>query len=74
MLDLVAGGSDTLAAALVWTMTALMKKPLVMKKLQEEIRRMAGKKDLIDEKDIGKLPCIMAVVKESVRLYPPTPL
>ncbi|KAG6420765.1 hypothetical protein SASPL_117303 [Salvia splendens] len=31
------------------TSTALMKKPLVMKKLQEEIRRLAGKKDMIDK-------------------------
>ncbi|KAG6410320.1 hypothetical protein SASPL_128378 [Salvia splendens] len=51
-----------------------MKKPLLMKKLQAEIRRLAGKKGVVDEKDIEKLPYIRAVVKESLRLYPPTPL
>ena len=68
------GGSDTVGNAIVWTMTALMKKPLVMKKLQEEIRRLAGKKDMIDKQDIEKLPYLRAVIKESMRLYPPAPL
>ncbi|KAG6410323.1 hypothetical protein SASPL_128381 [Salvia splendens] len=68
------GGSDTVGNAIVWTMTSLMKKPSVMKKLQEEIRRLAGKKDMIDKQDIEKLPYLRAVIKEALRLYPPGPL
>ncbi|XP_047942502.1 5-OH-xanthotoxin synthase-like [Salvia hispanica] len=74
LVDMVMGGSDTVGNAIVWTMTALMKKPLVMKKLQEEIRRLAGKKDMIDKQDIEKLPYLRAVIKEALRLYPPGPL
>ncbi|KAG6412918.1 hypothetical protein SASPL_125613 [Salvia splendens] len=55
-------------------MASLVKKPLLMKKLQAEIRQLAGEKKLIDEKDIEKLPYLRAVVKESLRLYPPAPL
>ncbi|XP_042026463.1 cytochrome P450 71A1-like [Salvia splendens] len=74
LMDLVTGGSDTTAIALEWTMTALMEKPLVMKKLQEEIRRFGGKKDMINKQDIEKLSYLRAVVKEGLRMYPPAPL
>ncbi|KAG6412919.1 hypothetical protein SASPL_125614 [Salvia splendens] len=37
-----------------------------MKKLQEEIRRMAGKKDVMDEKGIETLPYIRAVSLELI--------
>ncbi|XP_042002724.1 cytochrome P450 71A9-like [Salvia splendens] len=74
LVDILMGGSDTVENAIVWTMTWLMKKPLVMKKLQEEIRRLGGKKDMIDNQDIEKLPYLRAVIKEAFRLYPPAPL
>ncbi|XP_041997434.1 cytochrome P450 71A9-like [Salvia splendens] len=74
LMNIIAGGSDTVSAALVWAMASLVKKPLLMKKLQAEIRQLAGEKKLIDEKDIEKLPYLRAVVKESLRLYPPAPL
>lgn len=51
-----------------------MKNPLIMKKVQTEIRALARNKDLIDEDDIEKLPYFRAVVKESFRLFPPGPL
>ncbi|XP_057780744.1 cytochrome P450 71A1-like [Salvia miltiorrhiza] len=74
LMNIIAGGSDTTAAALVWALTALMKKPSLMKKVQAEIRQLAGKKEMIDEEDTEKLPYLRAVVKETLRLYPPAPL
>lgn len=68
-------GSDTSAAAVVWTMTALMKNPKAMKKVQQEIRKSFQKKrDILNEDDIQNLPYFKAVIKESFRLYPPAPL
>lgn len=68
-------GSDTSAAAVVWTMTALMKNPKAMKKVQEEIRKSVGKKsNIVTEDDIQNLPYFKAVIKESFRLYPPVPV
>lgn len=74
LMNLFVAGTDTAAAAIVWTMTALMLKPTVMKKAQTEIRQAIGEKGIVDEDDIGKLPYLKAVVMEAMRLYPPAPL
>ncbi|KAK1383053.1 hypothetical protein POM88_020788 [Heracleum sosnowskyi] len=68
------GGTGTSATALTSAMTELMRDQGVMKKAQEEIRRVIGKKDNVDEDDIQNLPYLRAVVKETMRLYPPAPL
>lgn len=45
-----------------------------MKRVQEEIRSVVGIKSSVDEADIGKLPYLKAVIKETLRLFPPVPL
>lgn len=72
--NMILAGTDTIAAAVVWAMTALMQNPRVMKKAQEEIENGFGGKDFIEENDIEKLPYLKAVIKETMRLYPPLPL
>ncbi|KAL3648721.1 hypothetical protein CASFOL_005124 [Castilleja foliolosa] len=72
--DVSVAGSDTSAAAITWAMTALIKKPSTLRKVQEEIRSSIGNKGKVDEDDIRKLPYLKAVVKETLRLYPPAPL
>ncbi|XP_051133295.1 6,7,8-trihydroxycoumarin synthase-like [Andrographis paniculata] len=74
IMNFFVAGTDTNSASTVWTMTALLKAPRVMKKLQREIRDSLGQKSLVDEDDIEKLPYLKAVVSESLRLYPPAPL
>lgn len=74
LMDLFIAGTDTTAVSALWAMTAMMKKPSIMKRAQHEIRSLVGKKGSVDEDDIEKLPYLKAVVKESLRLYPPVPL
>ncbi|XP_060196859.1 5-OH-xanthotoxin synthase-like [Lycium barbarum] len=75
LMDIFIAGTDTSAAVLVWAMTALIKEEAsVMRKLQEGIRELVGKKGRVDEDDIQNLPYLKAVIKETLRLYPPAPL
>ena len=46
----------------------------VMKKAQEEIRDLTGKKDFVDEDDIRRFSYLEAVLKETMRLQPVVPL
>ncbi|XP_038893607.1 cytochrome P450 71A1-like [Benincasa hispida] len=74
VLDMFVGGSDTTATGLEWTMTELMRKPRIMKKVQEEVRTIIGKKSKIEAEDIKKMEYMQCVIKESLRLHPPAPL
>lgn len=73
LMNMLVAGTDTSAATLVWVMTALLKNPEVMKKAQNEIRNLIGKGGSVTEDYIKNLPYMNAVIKETMRLYPPAP-
>ncbi|XP_015087484.1 cytochrome P450 83B1-like [Solanum pennellii] len=74
LMDILTGGTDTIVIGVIWSMTALMKNPKVMKKVQEEIRKSIGIKGIVYEDDIQNMPYFKATIKEIFRLYPPGPL
>ncbi|PHU21325.1 hypothetical protein BC332_06432 [Capsicum chinense] len=74
LMNVLVAGSDTSAATVVWAMTALIKNPKVMKKVQEEIRKSIGSKGIVKEDDVKNMPYFTAMIKEALRLYPPVPL
>lgn len=74
LMDVLVAGTDTSSATVVWAMSALIRNPEVMKKVQEEVRHVVGKKNIVDEDDLPKLAYMKAVVKEIMRLYPTVPL
>lgn len=74
LMDLFVAATDTIGAAIIWSMTALMKNPSELKRVQAEIREIVGKKGTVEEKDLHNLPYLKAVVKETLRLYPPSPV
>nr|CCO62222.1 putative cytochrome P450 monooxygenase [Actaea racemosa] len=74
LTDMFLAGTDTSSATLVWTMTELIKNPTLMKKAQEEVRQVVGKKDIVEESDLPRLNYLKLVVKEVMRLHPPAPL
>ncbi|XP_020204968.1 cytochrome P450 83B1 [Cajanus cajan] len=73
-MNMLVAATDTTAATTIWAMTLLLKHPRVMKKVQEEIRNLGGKKDFLDEDDTQKFPYFKAVIKETLRLHLPAPL
>ncbi|KAJ9564025.1 hypothetical protein OSB04_009185 [Centaurea solstitialis] len=75
LFDLFSAATDTTASTLEWVMAELVRNPKKMVKARSELKEFAGKDGMIiQESDIGKLPYLEAVVKETFRLHPPTPL
>ncbi|KAA8514787.1 hypothetical protein F0562_017966 [Nyssa sinensis] len=74
LMNIFVAGTDTSAATLVWAMAELMKHPRVMKRVQEEVRDIIGSKGVVGEDDLHKLPYLISVVKEILRLHPADPL
>ncbi|KAL7098384.1 hypothetical protein ACP275_09G014300 [Erythranthe tilingii] len=73
-MDIIAGGTDTSAATLEWTMSELLRHPIALKTLQNEVREITRGKNVITEKDVVKMHYLKTVVKETLRLHPPVPL
>ena len=67
-------GTGTTAATLEWAMAELIKNPSMMKKAQEEVRRVVGRKSKLDEADITHLQYLKCIIKETLRLHAPIPL
>ncbi|KAL9239176.1 hypothetical protein vseg_013521 [Gypsophila vaccaria] len=74
ILDMFAGGTDTTYTVLEWAMTELLRHPEAMKKLQDEVRSITNDQANVTEDDLDKMVYLKAVIKETLRLYPPIPL
>ncbi|CAL1374684.1 unnamed protein product [Linum trigynum] len=74
LLDMFAGGTDTIATTLQWVVSELVRHPSAMKRVQEEVRKVVRMKSRIDEEDVGAMEYLQCVVKESMRLHPPAPM
>ncbi|KAG2540584.1 hypothetical protein PVAP13_9NG574828 [Panicum virgatum] len=72
--DLIAGGTDTSAVTVEWAMSELLRNPGVLAKATGELDAVVGHGHLVTEQDIPKLPYLEAVVKETFRLHPVSPL
>ncbi|RCV43274.1 hypothetical protein SETIT_9G281800v2 [Setaria italica] len=72
--DLFAAGSDTSSSTVEWAMVELLRNPVSMAKLSNELVEVIGSRRKIEESDIGQLPYLQAVIKETFRLHPPVPL
>lgn len=74
LLDMFVGGTDTSRATLEWILSELVRNPTIMKKVQEEVRKVVGHKSNVEENDIDQMYYLKCVVKETLRLHSPAPL
>uniref|UniRef100_A0A5B7AMJ9 Putative aldehyde 5-hydroxylase n=1 Tax=Davidia involucrata TaxID=16924 RepID=A0A5B7AMJ9_DAVIN len=74
IMDVMFGGTETVASAIEWAMAELMKSREDMKKVQEELADVVGLDRRVHESDLEKLTYLKCVVKETLRLHPPIPL
>ncbi|KAL1359605.1 beta-amyrin 24-hydroxylase [Arachis hypogaea] len=73
-LDMFIAGTNGPASVLEWSLAELIRNPHALKKAREEIDSVVGKDRLVKESDIPNLHYLQAVVKETLRLHPPTPI
>ncbi|KAL2330865.1 hypothetical protein Fmac_018446 [Flemingia macrophylla] len=74
LFDMFFAGTDTASTTLEWAMTELLRHPSVIKKLQDESRRVARDRNHINEEDLCHMPYLKAVVKETLRFHTPLPV
>ncbi|XP_059456444.1 cytochrome P450 CYP82D47-like [Corylus avellana] len=73
-LNLIIAGSDATMVLLTWTLSLLLNNQHVLRKAQDELNIHVGKDRHPDESDIKNLVYLQAIVKETLRLYPPAPI
>ncbi|XP_050375471.1 cytochrome P450 84A1 [Argentina anserina] len=74
IMDVMFGGTETVASAIEWAMSELMKSPEDLKKVQMELADVVGLDRRIEETDFEKLTYLKCILKETLRLHPPIPL
>ncbi|KAH0467909.1 hypothetical protein IEQ34_002942 [Dendrobium chrysotoxum] len=73
-MDMIIAGIDTTFATMDWSMTELVRNPKVMKKVKDELKKVAHGEDMISEELLGQLSYLKVFIKEVLRLHPPAPL
>lgn len=71
---MVVGGTDTTSNTMEWAMAHMIKNPSIMLNAQEELDRVVGQSQVVEETYISKLHYLQAIVKEVLRLHPALPL
>ncbi|KAF5176475.1 Cytochrome p450 [Thalictrum thalictroides] len=70
IMDMFVAGTDTTYTTLEWAMSELANLPVVMKKVQEEVRQVIGKTTKVNESDTSKMNYFNCVIKETLRMHP----
>nr|XP_043607497.1 flavonoid 3'-monooxygenase-like [Erigeron canadensis] len=74
LLNLFTAGTDPPASTVEWAMAELIRQPKILKEAREELDKVVGQDRLVTELDLNRLTFLQAIVKETLRLHPTTPL
>ena len=73
--DMFGAGTDTSSILLEYAMIELIRNPHIMAKVRDEITKNTPKgQDMVKEENLANMSYLRAIIKETLRLYPPTPL
>ncbi|KAH7848749.1 hypothetical protein Vadar_007203 [Vaccinium darrowii] len=73
-VGLTLGAIGLTTITLTWAAALLLNNPHTLKKAQEELDIQVGRQRQVEESDIENLVYIQAIIKETLRLYPPAQL
>ncbi|KAL5976445.1 hypothetical protein ACLOJK_020777 [Asimina triloba] len=71
--EIFLAATDTTTTTIEWAMAELLGSPGSLRKVQEELDQVVGRDRTFEERHIGQLPYLAAVIKETLRLHPPLP-
>ncbi|KAL3624989.1 hypothetical protein CASFOL_031657 [Castilleja foliolosa] len=74
LVEMFGAGTETSTMVVDWAMAELLRNPRVLQKAQDEVRRVFDGKQTLNESYIDQLQYLKLVIKETLRLHPPTPL
>nr|BAJ08322.1 flavonoid 3'-hydroxylase [Calystegia soldanella] len=74
LLNLFTAGTDTSSSTVEWAVAELIRNPRILKQAQSELESVVGPNRVVTEPDLAQLPFTQAIVKETFRLHPSTPL
>ncbi|KAJ6853882.1 flavonoid 3'-monooxygenase-like [Iris pallida] len=74
LADMFIAGTDTAASTVEWALSEMIRSPDMLQQAQQELDLVVGRDRLVSESDIPNMPFLQALVKETFRLHPATPL
>lgn len=74
VLNLFVAGTETTSTIVEWAVAELIRHPDLLQQAQEELDAVVGRARVVSEADLPRLPFFTAVIKETFRLHPSTPL
>uniref|UniRef100_A0A5B6ZBJ4 Flavonoid 3'-monooxygenase n=1 Tax=Davidia involucrata TaxID=16924 RepID=A0A5B6ZBJ4_DAVIN len=74
LLDLFTAGTDTSSSTVEWAIAELIRHPKILAQARNELDSVIGPDRLVTESDLTKLTFLQAIIKETFRLHPSTPL
>ncbi|CAN1129916.1 Cytochrome P450 CYP82J17 [Linum perenne] len=72
-LTLILAGADTTAITITWILSNLLNNSRALDAAQQELDNKVGRDRPVEHSDIDNLVYLQAIVKETLRLYPPAP-
>ncbi|KAJ8759250.1 hypothetical protein K2173_006770 [Erythroxylum novogranatense] len=73
-MTFIIAGSDSSAITLTWMVCNLLNNRRCLELAQEELDSKVGRERVVEDSDIDNLQYLQAIIKETLRLYPPGPV
>lgn len=74
LLNMFVAGTDTSSSTVEWALAELIRHPKILAQAQQELDKVVGRDRLVTELDLSQLTFFQAIIKETFRLHPSTPL